>query len=83
MSIWSTSSKFIQATFTTATSTVQSAEKGIDILNDLVDNQHKKITRVNKASAISATAEALNEIDARLKADPELKAKFDELEADW
>lgn len=83
MSIFSTASTFIQRTFTVATNTVDSADKILDIGNDYITNQHKKITRTVKADAIAATAEHLEMIDTKLKASPTLKAKFDALEAEW
>ena len=83
MSMFSTMSDFVQASFITATSTMGSVQKGLDIGNDYVDNQHKSMTRGFAKQAILDTAEQHVRIQSALEADPKLAILYAQLEAEW
>lgn len=83
MSMFSEFSTLIQTTFRTATRSVESVGKGIDIVNDYVDNAHKSMTRNAAKQAIHNTAKAHKLIQDELAADPKLNTLFEKLEAEW
>lgn len=83
MSMFSTFSDAVQASFTTITKTVESAQKGLDILNDHVDNAHKSMTRNSAKAAILNSASQHARIQTELEADPKLAEIFEMLEAEW
>lgn len=83
MSIMSTASTFIQKSFNAASDTVDSLEKGIDIVNNYVENQHKRVTRTVEQDCILAVAEHHAKISEKLDADEKLAEIFAKLEEDW
>lgn len=83
MSIWSSLSNCVSQSLDAVGSTAQSIEKTVDIANIYVDNNHKRITKVVRQDAILSTAKHHASIAAELKADADLKAAFDALDADW
>lgn len=83
MSMFRTFSDAVQATFLTITSTMGSVQKGLDIANDYVDNQHKSLTRGFAKQAIRDTAAQHERIQAELEASPKLAVIFADLEAEW
>lgn len=83
MSMFSEFSRFVQTTFRTATDSVNSVGKGIDIVNDYVDNAHKQMTRNFALQAQYNTAQSQKLIQDELKADPDLNELFKKLEAEW
>lgn len=83
MSMFSTMSDAVQATFGTVTSTMGALQKVVDIGNDYIDNTHKQMTRTAAKQAIRATAKQHAAIQAELEADAKLAKIFAELEAEW
>lgn len=83
MSMFRAASNAVQATFNTLTSTMGSVQKGLDICNDYVDNQHKALTRGFQKQAILDTSIQHTRIQEALDADPKLAAIFDDLEKEW
>lgn len=83
MSMFRSFSNSVQATFNTVTSTMGSVQKGLDICNSYVDNQHKSMTRGFAKQAILDTAAQHTRIQLELEADPKLAKIFEDLEAEW
>ena len=83
MSMFRTMSDAVQATFTTITRSMESVQKGLDIGNSYVDNQHKSMTRNFAKNAILDTALAHERIQTQLEANPKLAVLFADLEAEW
>ncbi len=83
MSIWSTASKFVQTSFNTATATVETVGKGLDIANHTVWEQHKRITKTTTTSAQLAVARFNEEVAQELQASESLEAQFKAGVADW
>lgn len=83
MSMFRSFSDSVQATFDTITSTMGSVQKGLDIANSYVDNQHKSMTRGFAKQAILDTSAQHVKIQAALEADPKLAIIFADLEAEW
>ena len=69
--------------FTTITNSLDSVEKGLDIVNDYVDNAHKSTTRNCAKNAILNTSVQHARIQAELEADPKLAKIFADLEKEW
>jgi len=78
-----TMSQFVQSTFNTLTSTVDSLQKVLDIGNDYIANQHKSVTRTVAKAAILNTAHQHVAIQNELEADDKLAKIFADLEAEW
>jgi hypothetical protein len=83
MSIFKSASTFITRTFDTATSSVDSIDKVLDIANIYVENQHKSYSRTIKSDAMLSTAQSQREVQKELDADPDLQEIYTKLEADW
>lgn len=83
MSMFSEFSRLIQTTFRTATESVESIGKGLDIVNDYVDNAHKQMTRNAEKQAIFNTAQSHELIQRELAENPELNELFEKLEREW
>ena len=83
MSMWSTMSAFVQKTFTTATKSLDSVEKSLDIGNHFVDVNHKRLTKTMTQDAILAVAVHHNAIAHTLDEDADLKKQFDTIAKDW
>lgn len=81
--MWRSLFDMFTAVFTTVTCTMGSVQKGLDIGNDYVDNQHKALTRGFKQQAILDTAEQHARIQVKLEADDKLAELFKSLEAEW
>ena len=76
-------SSAVQATFDTITTTAEALQKGIDIGNQYIDNQHKSMTRNMAKQAILDTAKQHRSIQEKLEADEKLATLFTDLEAEW
>lgn len=83
MSVFSELSAFLSQTLRTATRTVGSIDKTIDIANDYIDNNHKRITKATKNNAILSHVKHETAIFEELDADAELKARFTKALEDW
>lgn len=83
MSVFSELSAFLQQSLRTATRTVGSIDKTVDIANDYIDNNHKRITKNTKQLAVLSAAKAETRIFDELEADEELKARYAKLLEDW
>ena len=83
MSMFSTMSGFVQTTFTTATATVDTVGKGLDIANRYVDVNHKRLTQSMTEEAKLALAVHNERIAAQLDADANLKAQYEKVCAEW
>lgn len=83
MSIFRSFSDAVQSCFNTITSTAGSAQKGLDIVNDYVDNCHKSMTRNFAKQAILDTASQHERIQIQLETNPKLAKLFADLEAEW
>lgn len=81
--MWNSFFTFIAKLFTTMTNTLDSVEKGLDIVNDYVDNAHKSTTRGTAKQAMLNTAQQHLRIQTELEADPKLNTIFKDLEAEW
>ena len=83
MSMFRSFSNAVQASFDTVTCTMGSLQKGLDIGNQYVDNQHKSLTRGFAKQAMLDTAEQHERIQSALEASPKLAKIFADLEAEW
>lgn len=83
MSMFASFSDAVQSVFNTVTTTANSVQKGLDVINDQVDNFHKTTTRNAAKQAILNTSEAHRRIQDKLEADPKLAVLFAQLEAEW
>jgi hypothetical protein len=83
MSMFSTMSKFIQSIFTTATRSVESLDKGLDILNHYVSEKHQEqlLTITTQAQLNVAAFNA--DVDQQLDSDASLSSNFDAVKAAW
>lgn len=81
--MWRSFFNFITRFFDTASASLGTVEKAIDIGNDYVDNAHKELTRGFAKQSILNTAEQHARIQSKLEADPKLADLFSKLEAEW
>ncbi len=81
--MWRSLFTFITRFFDTASASLGTIEKAIDIGNDYVSNQHKALTRGFAKQAMLDTATQHAGIQAKLEEDPKLATIFAELEAEW
>jgi len=83
MSIFRSASLFISGTFDTATASVETLGKGLDIVNHTVDVNHKRITKTQTVAAQMSVARFNEDIAQELNASASLQAQFDAVVADW
>ncbi len=81
--MWRSFFNFITRFFDTASASLGTIEKAIDIGNDYVSNQHKALTRGFAKQAMLDTATQHAGIQEKLEANPKLANIFAELEAEW
>lgn len=83
MSIWSTASRFVQTSFNTATASVETVGKGLDIANHYVSENHKRITKTTTTAAQLSVARFNEDVAQELNASASLKAQYDSVVAEW
>lgn len=83
MSMFSSLSRFVQTLFNTATATIDTMGKGLDIANHWVAENHEKITQTTTTSAQMAVAEFNSEVAQRLNASEELNAQYLKVVKNW
>lgn len=83
MSIWSTASRFVQTTFNTATASVETVGKGLDIANHFVAENHKRITKTTTTAAQLSVARFNEDVAQELNSSASLKAQYDQVLAEW
>ena len=83
MSMFSTLSTFVQTTFTTATKSVESIGKTLDIANHFVDVKHQQVTKIMTNDAQLIVAEHAETLRVKLDADSNLKTQYDNVVAEW
>ena len=83
MSIFRSASSFISTTFNTATASVETVGKGLDIANHYVAENHKRITKTTTKAAQLSVARFNSDVAAELEASAELKAQYEAVCADW
>ena len=83
MSMFSSASRFISTTFDTATNSLGTVEKTLDIANHFVAENHKRITKTTTTSNKLAVAEFNREVALKLEADAALQEEYDAVCADW
>jgi len=83
MSIFRSASLFISGTFDTATASVATVGKGLDIANHYVAENHKSITKTTTTSAQLSVARFNQDVADELEASDKLKAQYDAVVADW
>lgn len=83
MSIFRSASRFISGTFDTATASVSTVGKGLDIANHYVEENHKRITKTTTTAAQLAVARFNEDVAAELNASASLKAQYDQVVAEW
>lgn len=83
MSIWSSMSNAIQATFNTVTDVAETAQESVSMATEFVHNRAKEQSLTDKQAVIVRTAQTLQVLKQDLDADAELKKIYDHLEKDW
>lgn len=83
MSIWSTASNFVQTSFNTATASVETVGKGLDIANHFVAENHKRITKTTTVAAQLSVARFNEDVAQELNSSASLKAQYDSVVAEW
>jgi len=83
MSIFRSVSSFISTTFNTATASVETVGKGLDIANHYVAENHKRITKTTTTAAQLSTARFNTDVAKELDSSAELQAQYDLVVADW
>jgi|AntRauTorcE11898_2_1112593.scaffolds.fasta_scaffold72945_1 hypothetical protein len=83
MSMFSSLSKLVQTTFNTATDSVATVGKGLDIANHYVEENHKRITKTTTTAAQLSVARFNQDVADELEASEKLKAQYDAVVADW
>lgn len=83
MSIFRSASNFISTTFNTATATVETVGKGLDIANHYVAENHKRITKTTTTAAQLSVARFNEDVAQELNASASLKAQYDAVLAEW
>lgn len=83
MSIIRSISRFITTTFDTATATIGTVEKGLDIGNHWVAENHKRITMTTTTNAQMSVARFNDEVALELEASARLQTQYDEVVIAW
>ena len=83
MSIFRSASSFISTTFNTATASVETVGKGLDIANHYVAENHKRITKTTTTAAQLSVARFNSDVAAELDSSAELQSQYDKVVADW
>lgn len=83
MSMFSTMSEFVQTSFTTATNSLTTVEKTLDIANHYVSENHKRITKTQTTSCQLSVAAFNADVALQLAADEELAAQYKKVVEDW
>lgn len=83
MSIVRSLSGFITGTLDTATDTINTVGKGLDIANHFVGENHKRITKTTTVAAQLAVARFNEDVAKELEADANLKRQFETVVAEW
>ena len=83
MSMFRSISNFVSSTFDTATASLGTVEKGLDIANHYVSENHKRITKTTTTAAQLSVARFNEDVAEELDASANLKAQYDAVVADW
>jgi hypothetical protein len=83
MSIFRSLSRFITTTFDTATGSLQTVEKGLDIANHYVSENHKRITKTTTTSAQLSVAQFNSDVAEQLNASAELNEQYQLVVKEW
>jgi hypothetical protein len=83
MSMLDAMSKLVQTTVNTATDSVSTVGKGLDIANHYVEENHKRITKTTTTAAQLSVARFNQDVADELEASDKLKAQYDAVVADW
>ena len=81
--VLSSVSKFIIRSVDTATHSVGSVEKALDMVNHYVTENHKRVTKNTTVAAKIGVAEFNEEVAQKLNANASLKAQYDAVCLDW
>ena len=83
MSIFRSASRFISGTFDTATASVETLGKGLDIANHYVAENHKRITKTTTTAAQLSVARFNEDVAQELNSSASLKAQYEAVCAEW
>lgn len=83
MSMFRSMSLFVSTTFDTATNTLGTVEKGLDIANHYVSENHKRITKTTTTAAQLSVARFNQDVADELETNANLKAQYDAVIAAW
>ena len=83
MEVLNSLSKLVQTIFNTATNSIATVGKGLDITNHYVEENHKRITKTTTTSAQLSVARFNQDVADELEASDKLKAQYDAVVADW
>ena len=73
----------VSKVFNTVSSTADSVEMSLNIINNRVENYHNADVETVQVDTLLATAQHCMTIQAQLDADPALKEAYAKLEAKW
>ena len=73
----------VSKVFNTVSSTADSVEMSLNIINNRVENYHNADVETVQVDTLLATAQHSITIQAKLDADPALKEAYAKLEAKW
>ena len=73
----------VSKVFNTVSSTADSVEMSLNIINNRVENYHNADVETVQVDTLLATAQHCMTIQAKLDADPALKEAYAKLEAKW
>jgi hypothetical protein len=83
MNIFKVLTNNVAKVFNTIGSTADSVERGLDIANVYVEQNHKRAVKVITANALMSTAHHHIEHQAELDDNPKLAAIYAKLEESW
>lgn len=83
MSMFRSLSRFVSTLFDTATNTLGTVEKSLDIANHYVAENHKRITKTTTTSAQLSVAAFNADVAEQLASSEELNAQYLKVVADW
>lgn len=83
MSVFRSASLMLSTAFNTVTGTLNTVEKGLDIANHYVAENHKRITKTTTTAAQLSVARFNADVAIELDSSAELQAQYDKVVADW
>lgn len=83
MSIWSSMSNAVQASFNTITDVAETAQETVSMATEFVHNRAKEQSLTDKQAVIVRTAQTLTVLQKELEADEKLNAMYEKLSTDW